>query len=296
MTTALQLFSSGSTFNAYVKAVNAVPMLTDEEEQEAGRRIKADPNDAGAIDALVMSHLRVVVSQARGFEGYGIPMEDLVQEGNMGLVSAAKKFDIDHGVRFVSYAYPWIKASIYEHILNNTRSLKIATTKAHRKLFFNLRSLRAKMTSQHGRNLAMTDAQVQEVAKTLNVKPEEVREMEKRLSWNEISLNSTSFDDDSGDDASEFTERLFLGTSNDEPSTVLERLEHETLLTTGVQEALAVLTDRERKVITDRWINVDDQGAHGKTLVELGVELGVSTERARQIEQAALKKMRKALS
>jgi len=273
-----------------VKAVNSVPLLTDEEEQEAGRRLKENPNDEKAIDTLVISHLRVVVSQARNFDGYGIPVEDLVQEGNIGLLSAAKKYNIDHGVKFVSYAYPWIKAGMYEYVLNNSRSLRIATTKAHRKLFFNLRSMRSKMVSQNGKNISMTDGQVQQIADALNVNPEDVKEMERRLSWNEVSLND-SFDDDREDNG-DFAANMFLGTLQDEPTRVLEELEHERMLTTGVKDALSSLNEREYKIITERWMNDDE----GKTLVELGKEFGVSTERARQIEQGALKKMRKALS
>ena len=281
---ALALGFSGSLGNidAYISAVNRLPMLTQEEETSLGRRLR-DENDLGAAQKLILSHLRLVVSIARGYLGYGLPHADLIQEGNIGLMKAVKRFNPDQGVRLVSYAMHWIKAEIHEYILKNWRLVKIATTKAQRKLFFNLRS--------HKEGLdAMTPDQVESLAKTLNVKREEVIEMETRLSGHDIALESPTDDDDDG----KFAPIAYLSSENSEPTKVLEAKQYDRLQTEGLETALNKLDPRSRRIVEARWLANDD--GSGATLHELADEFGVSAERVRQIEAAALKKMRGTLA
>jgi RNA polymerase sigma-32 factor len=280
---ALALGFSGSLGNieAYISAVNRIPMLTHEEEASLARNLR-EQNDLGAAQKLVMSHLRLVVSIARGYLGYGLPHADLIQEGNIGLMKAVKRFDPDQGVRLVSYAMHWIKAEIHEYILKNWRLVKVATTKAQRKLFFNLRS--------HKEGLdAMTQAQVDDLAHTLNVKREEVIEMETRMSGHDIALDAPTDDEDD-----KFAPIAYLSSEMNEPTKALEARQFDRLQSEGLETALSKLDARSRRIVEARWLANDD--GSGATLHELADEFGVSAERIRQIESAALKKMKGALA
>jgi RNA polymerase sigma-32 factor len=280
---ALTLGFSGSLGNldAYISAVNRLPMLTHEEEVALGKSLK-EKNDIKAAETLVTSHLRLVVSIARGYLGYGLPHGDLIQEGNIGLMKAVKRFDPDQGVRLVSYAMHWIKAEIHEYILKNWRLVKVATTKAQRKLFFNLRS--------HKQGLdAMSQAQIDELARVLNVKREEVIEMETRLSGRDIALEAPSDDEDD-----KFSPIAYLSSDNMEPTKVLEAEQVVRLQSEGLETALSKLDARSRRIVEARWLANDD--GSGATLHTLAEEFGVSAERIRQIEAAALKKMKGALA
>ena len=280
---ALALGFPGSLGNieAYISAVNRIPMLTHEEESSLARRLR-DQNDLAAAQKLVMSHLRLVVSIARGYLGYGLPHADLIQEGNIGLMKAVKRFDPDQGVRLVSYAMHWIKAEIHEYILKNWRLVKIATTKAQRKLFFNLRSHKESLD-------AMTPAQVEDLAKSLNVKREEVIEMETRMSGHDIALDAPSDDEDD-----KFAPIAYLSSDASEPTKALEAKQYDRLQSEGLAAALDKLDPRSRRIVEARWLANDD--GSGATLHELADEFGVSAERIRQIESAALKKMKGALA
>nr|WP_090187269.1 MULTISPECIES: RNA polymerase sigma factor RpoH [unclassified Duganella] len=280
---ALGLGFSGNLGNldAYISAVNRMPMLTHDEEISLAKRLK-EQADLGAAERLVTSHLRLVVSIARGYLGYGLPHGDLIQEGNIGLMKAVKRFDPDQGVRLVSYAMHWIKAEMHEYILKNWRLVKVATTKAQRKLFFNLRSHKTGLD-------AMTPAQIDQLAKTLNVKREEVIEMETRLSGRDIALESPTDDEDD-----KFAPIAYLSSEASEPTRVLEAEQVTRLQSEGLEEALGKLDARSRRIIESRWLANDD--GSGATLHTLAEEFGVSAERIRQIEAAALKKMKGALA
>ena len=280
---ALALGFSGNLGNidAYISAVNRLPMLTQEEEVSLARRWR-ESNDLAAAQGLVLSHLRLVVSIARGYLGYGLPHADLIQEGNIGLMKAVKRFDPDQGVRLVSYAMHWIKAEMHEYILKNWRLVKVATTKAQRKLFFNLRSHKEGLDS-------MTPAQVDALAKTLNVKREEVIEMETRLSGRDIALESPTDDEDD-----KFSPIAYLSSDSSEPSKVLEAQRFDRLQSEGLETALEKLDPRSRRIVEARWLANDD--GSGATLHELAEEFGVSAERIRQIEAVALKKMKGSLA
>jgi RNA polymerase sigma-32 factor len=281
--------------DAYISAVNRLPLLTLEQEQQAARRLR-DDNDLDAAGQLVMSHLRLVVSIARQYLGYGLPHGDLIQEGNVGLMKAVKRFDPDQGVRLVSYAMHWIKAEIHEYILKNWRMVKLATTKAQRKLFFNLRSrkqgFRADALNGDTHREVLSDNEVGVMARELNVKPEEVREMETRLSGGDVVLDPAPGDD--GEDS--FGPIAYLADATHEPTAVLESAQRDMLATEGVALAMSELDERSRRIVSERWLKVNDDGSGGMTLHELAAEYGVSAERVRQIEVAAMKKMRKALA
>jgi RNA polymerase sigma-32 factor len=256
-------------------------MLTEADEISLARRFR-DQEDLDAARQLVMSHLRLVVAIARGYLGYGLPHADLIQEGNIGLMKAVKRFDPERGVRLVSFAMHWIKAEIHEYILRNWRLVKIATTKAQRKLFFNLRSLK------QGLNTMGVD-EVNAVAAHLNVKPEEVIEMETRFSGADVSLEPLLDDDDE-----RFAPIAYLAADKSiEPSMQLERKEYDRLQDEGLQNALAGLDARSREIVQRRWLVDEDQPS--ATLHELAAEYGVSAERIRQIEAKALQKMKGAL-
>ena len=280
--------------DAYISAVNRMPMLTLEEEQSAARRLR-DDNDIDAAGQLVMSHLRLVVSIARQYLGYGLPHGDLIQEGNVGLMKAVKRFDPDQGVRLVSYAMHWIKAEIHEYVLKNWRMVKVATTKAQRKLFFNLRSrkqsFRAEALDGDTHREVLSDGEVGLMAQELRVKPEEVREMEARLSGGDVVLDPSP----SSDGEESYGPIAYLADTNHEPTAVLESAERDALATEGVARAMNELDERSRRIVTERWLKVNDDGSGGMTLHQLAAEYGVSAERVRQIEVAAMKKMRKAL-
>ncbi|HNJ46413.1 MAG TPA: RNA polymerase sigma factor RpoH, partial [Ottowia sp.] len=281
--------------DAYISAVNRLPMLTLEEEQRYARELR----DTGSLEAagrLVLSHLRLVVATSRQYLGYGLPHADLIQEGNVGLMKAVKRFDPDQGVRLVSYALHWIKAEIHEYILKNWRLVKVATTKAQRKLFFNLRSMKqgfkAELDADLAHRDALTEEQIDVVARELNVKPDEVREMETRLAGGDVLLDPAPADD--GEQA--FGPIAYLSDERHEPTAMLESAQRDVLATEGIATALRSLDERSRRIVTERWLNVNDDGSGGMTLHELAAEYGVSAERIRQIEVAAMKKMRTALA
>ena len=266
---------------AYISAVNHLPLLTPEEELSLARRLRNE-NDLAAAQALIVSHLRLVVSIARGYLGYGLPHADLIQEGNVGLMKAVKRFDPEQGVRLVSYAMHWIKAEIHEYILRNWRMVKLATTKAQRKLFFNLRSHKPGLD-------AMTPDQVDDLAATLKVKREEVIEMEMRMAGRDVALEAPSDDEDD-----HYAPISYLSAEHSEPHKVLEAKQFDHLQSEGLEAALAKLDDRSRRIVEARWLANDD--GSGATLHELADEFGVSAERIRQIETAAMKKMKASLA
>ena len=292
--TSLTLPALGN-LDAYISAVNRLPMLSPDEEQTLARQLRKD-NDLEAAGKLVLSHLRLVVSVSRKYLGYGLPHGDLIQEGNIGLMKAVKRFDPDQGVRLVSYALHWIKAEIHEYILKNWRMVKVATTKAQRKLFFNLRSMKqgfkAELDADLAHRDALTEEQIDVVARELQVKPAEVREMETRLSGGDVLLDPAPSDD--GEQA--FGPIAYLSDERHEPTAMIESAQRDALATEGIASALRGLDERSRRIVTERWLNVNDDGSGGMTLHELAAEYGVSAERIRQIEVAAMKKMRGALA
>jgi RNA polymerase sigma-32 factor len=267
-----------SSPESYVSAVNQIPMLTAERELELGRRLK-DSGDVTAASGLVLPHLRLVVSVARNYMGYGLPHADLVQEGNIGLMKAVKRFDPERGVRLASFAIHWIKAEIHEYILRNWRLMKIATTKAQRKLFFNLRSMKASTA-------ALTPKEIKQVAQTLNVKESDVIEMEQRLQGSDVSLEPSPTDSDEV-----VTPIAYLTDTSEGPAEVFEREQTEANKSKGLANALGSLDERSRRIIQARWLAESDP----KTLHELAGEFGVSAERIRQIESKAMQKMKKHL-
>jgi RNA polymerase sigma-32 factor len=266
---------------AYISAVNHLPLLTQEEELSLARRLRNE-NDLAAAQALIVSHLRLVVSIARGYLGYGLPHADLIQEGNVGLMKAVKRYDPEQGVRLVSYAMHWIKAEIHEYILRNWRMVKLATTKAQRKLFFNLRSHKPGLD-------AMTPDQVDDLAATLKVKREEVIEMEMRMAGRDVALEAPTDDEDD-----HYAPISYLSAEHSEPHKVLEAKQFDHLQSEGLEAALAKLDARSRRIVEARWLANDD--GSGATLHELAAEFGVSAERIRQIETAAMKKMKTSLA
>jgi RNA polymerase sigma-32 factor len=279
--------------DAYISAVNRIPLVTQEEEVELASRWR-DKGDIEAAGRLVLSHLRLVVSVSRQYLGYGLPQGDLIQEGNVGLMKAVKRFDPTQGVRLVSYALHWIKAEIHEYILKNWRMVKVATTKAQRKLFFNLRSMKQGLKSEAAdgetHRSTLTPSEIDLVARELRVKPEEVLEMETRLSGGDVALEPQN---DEGEES--YAPIAYLADETSEPTRVLESRHRDHLAGDGVMQALDVLDPRSRRIVEERWLKVNDDGSGGMTLHELAAEYGVSAERIRQIEAAAMKKMRKAL-
>lgn len=278
MTFALAVPSASGSIEAYIRSVNGFRILSQEEEIRLARSLREEGN-IDAARQLVLSHLRVVVAIARGYKGYGLPQADLIQEGNIGLMKAVKRYDPERGVRLVSFAVHWIKAEIHEFILRNWRLVKIATTKAQRKLFFNLRSMKTVLDT-------MNTDEVNAVAKQLGVKAEEVVEMETRFSGRDISLEPMSDDDE--DDT--FSPIAYL-TDGLEPQQLLETEETQRVRGEGLERALASLDSRSRRIIEARWLREKDTA----TLHDLADELGVSAERVRQIETKAMQKMRTAM-
>jgi len=272
----LPTISALDSLDQYMRTIKAFPVLTAEEEHSLATRLKAN-NDLEAAKGLIVSHLRLVASIARGYAGYGLPQADLIQEGNIGLMKAVKRFDPDRGVRLVSFAMHWIKAEIHEYIVRNWRLVKIATTKAQRKLFFNLRSMKQGAGS-------LQPEEVAHIARELKVKPEEVLEMESRMGGHEISLEGNS-DEDNEDN---FSPIAYLEDQRPEPSALLANLEDEHNQTTGLANALESLDERSRRIVQARWL----QEGSGSTLHDLAAEFGVSAERIRQIEQKAMEKMK----
>jgi RNA polymerase sigma-32 factor len=281
-TTHFVMPSASGSIEAYIQAANRMPMLSEGEEVALARRFR-DDQDLDAARQLITSHLRLVIAIARGYLGYGLPHADLIQEGNIGLMKAVKRFDPDRGVRLVSFAMHWIKAEIHEYILKNWRLVKIATTKAQRKLFFNLRSMKQSFAT-------LGPEQVQEIARKLGVKPEEVVEMETRMTGGDVALEPAGEDEEE-----RFAPIAYLAADTSvEPSAMLERKQYDRLQDEGLRDALAKLDDRSRTIVQRRWL-VED-GEEAATLHELAAEYGVSAERIRQIEAKAMQKMRGALA
>ncbi|MGQ0510537.1 MAG: RNA polymerase sigma factor RpoH [Betaproteobacteria bacterium] len=271
--------TGAGSIEAYIQAVHRFPMLSLEDEQALARRLRNN-DDLDAARQLVLSHLRLVVSVARGYLGYGLPHADLIQEGNIGLMKAVKRFDPRRGVRLVSFAIHWIKAEIHEYILRNWRLVKVATTKAQRELFFNLRSMKQGLGP-------LTAEEIRQVATTLKVKPEEVAEMETRLSGRDIA-----FEADNDDEDAPYAPAHYLAADPAaEPSLVLETEEDGKVESAGLQSALAALDPRSRRIVEARWLKEKD----GATLHELAAEFKVSAERIRQLEAKAMEKMRHVL-
>ena len=266
------------SLEAYIQTVNRFPMLTAQEERALALRWR-EKQDLNAARQLVLSHLRLVVAVARGYLGYGLPHADLIQEGSIGLMKAVKRFDPDRNVRLVSFAIHWIRAEIHEYILRNWRLVKLATTKAQRKLFFNLRSMKTGLAP-------MSTKDVDRVASELRVKPEEVVEMETRLSGQEIAFEADH------DDEEAYAPVHYLAADRDaEPLSQLEAKESEEVRSAGLEEALKSLDPRSRRIIEARWLREKD----ARTLHELAAEFKVSAERIRQIEAKALEKMKKVM-
>ncbi|MFC6051507.1 RNA polymerase factor sigma-32 [Acinetobacter sp. Ac_877] len=277
----LSLSAPGSNLGAYISTVNQIPILTAEQEKELADRYFYD-QDLDAAKMLVMSHLRFVVHIARSYAGYGLPQGDLIQEGNLGLMKAVKRFDPTMGVRLVSFAVHWIKAEIHEYVIRNWRIVKIATTKAQRKLFFNLRSL--KKSSKK-----LTLAEAQSIAKDLNVTAEQVLEMEGRLTAYDAAFEASGDDDDEG--STYVAPALYLEDNRYDPANLVENEDYEEQSTAALHDAMGQLDDRSRTILQRRWLD-DDKS----TLHELAAEYNVSAERIRQLEKNAMEKIKVAMS
>lgn len=276
----LPVLAASDSLEHYSRLIKTYPILTAEEEYSLAVKLKTE-DDLEAARQLIVSHLRLVASIARGYTGYGLPQSDLIQEGNIGLMKAVKRYNPERGVRLVSFAMHWIKAEIHEYIVRNWRLVKIATTKAQRKLFFNLRSMKKGIGT-------LQPSEVAHIARELNVKPEEVIEMESRLGGHEISLEA-NIDDDSDDN---FSPIAYLQDESLEPLEAIQAKQNAIAETTGLAKALESLDERSRRVVEARWLQEKDS----KTLHELAGEFGVSAERIRQIEQKAMQKMKNMLA
>ena len=277
----LSLSAPGVNLGAYISTVNQIPILTAEQEKELAERYYYE-QDLDAAKLLVMSHLRFVVHIARSYAGYGLPQGDLIQEGNLGLMKAVKRFDPNMGVRLVSFAVHWIKAEIHEYVIRNWRIVKIATTKAQRKLFFNLRSLK-----KSSKKLTLEEAQ--SIAHDLNVTPEQVLEMEGRLTAYDAAFEASNDDDDEG--SSYVAPALYLEDNRYDPARLIENEDYEEQSTSALHEAMEQLDDRSRSILQRRWL--DDEKS---TLHELAAEYNVSAERIRQLEKNAMEKIKVAMS
>lgn len=271
----LPIPSVGGSLESYIQTVNRFPLLTQEQEKEYARRFRQE-NDLEAARELVVSHLRVVVAIARSYMGYGLPQADLIQEGNIGLMKAVKRFDPERGVRLVSFAVHWIRAEIHEFVLRNWRIVKIATTKAQRKLFFNLRSLKQGLGTMGAEDVAA-------MARQLGVKTQEVVEMETRLGGHDIALEPLGEEEEDS-----FAPISYLTAEDAEPARLLEQEETARLRSTGLSQAIDRLDARSRRIIEARWLTEKDPA----TLHDLAAEFGVSAERIRQIESKALARMK----
>lgn len=271
----LPIPSAVGSLESYIQSVNRFPVLSETEERTLATRLKTE-NDLDAARRLVLSHLRIVVSVARGYAGYGLPQADLIQEGNIGLMKAVKRYDPERGVRLVSFALHWIRAEIQEFVVRNWRLVKIATTKSQRKLFFNLRSMKSGLAP-------LKPQQISEIAQQLNVSEADVVKMESRFAGHEIALEPTGSDEDES-----YSPIHYLADNADhEPSRILEHAEHEHLQTSGLCHALSELDERSRRIVEARWLREENPA----TLHELAAEFNVSAERIRQIEQKAMGKM-----
>jgi RNA polymerase sigma-32 factor len=272
----LPIPSAVGSLESYVQTVNRFPILSQEREFALATRFKSE-NDLDAARELVLSHLRVVVSVARGYAGYGLPQADLIQEGNIGLMKAVKRYDPERGVRLVSFALHWIRAEIHEFVVRNWRLVKIATTKSQRKLFFNLRSMKQGLEP-------LKPQQISEIAEQLKVSEHDVVDMEARFAGHEVALEPAGSDDDES-----YAPINYLADNTEhEPSQILETAEREKLQTSGLSNALAGLDERSRRIVEARWLCEEGSGA---TLHDLAAEFKVSAERIRQIEQKAMSKM-----
>lgn len=267
----------GQGLAQYIQAVNAAPVLSAEEERELAIRYRND-DDLEAARQLVLSQLRHVVRVARGFMGYGLPMADLIQEGNIGLMKAVKRFDPTREVRLVSFAVHWIRAEIYDFVLRNWRIVKVATTKAQRKLFFNLRKSRTRLGW-------MKEDEIDALAEKLDVNPATVREMESRMNSNDIAFDLLASDDN---DEKNVAPAQFLSDSSNEPGLIIDQIDHENSQKEQLQTAIETLDDRSKDIVMRRWLDEDGK----PTLHELADEYGISAERIRQIEKRALEKMK----
>ncbi|MFW1858087.1 RNA polymerase factor sigma-32 [Acinetobacter defluvii] len=277
----LSLSAPGVNLGAYISTVNQIPILTAEQEKELAERYFYD-QDLDAAKMLVMSHLRFVVHIARSYAGYGLPQGDLIQEGNLGLMKAVKRFDPSMGVRLVSFAVHWIKAEIHEYVIRNWRIVKIATTKAQRKLFFNLRSLK-----KSSKKLTLEEAK--SIANDLNVTPEQVLEMEGRLTAYDAAFEAQGDDDDEG--STHVAPALYLEDNRYDPARLVEEEDYEDQSTSALHDAMEQLDDRSRNILQRRWLD-DDKS----TLHELAAEYNVSAERIRQLEKNAMEKIKVAMS
>jgi len=286
MTTAVAKFNHDlalagpvGSLDAYIQGVGAIPVLSKEDEQDLARRLREDEDLEAARD-LVMAHLRFVVHIAKGYTGYGLPLNDLIQEGNVGLMKAVKRFDPEYDVRLVSFAVHWIRAEIHEFVLKNWRIVKVATTKAQRKLFFNLRKKKKTLAW-------LTAAETKAVAKDLGVKVAEVTEMEKRLHSRDAIFDPTP----DLDDERNFTPAAYLPSPDADPAVQVEKTDWNDDATTRMTAALDILDDRSRRILEERWLTEDKM-----TLHELAAEYGISAERIRQLEVNAIKKLRNAMA
>jgi RNA polymerase sigma-32 factor len=285
MTTAIAKFNNDlvlagpvGSLDAYIQAVGTIPVLSKEDEQTLANRFR-DHNDLDAARDLVMAHLRFVVHIAKGYTGYGLPLNDLIQEGNVGLMKAVKRFDPDYDVRLVSFAVHWIRAEIHEFVLKNWRIVKVATTKAQRKLFFNLRKAK--------KSLAWLSAdETEAVAKDLGVSVKEVTEMEKRLHSRDAIFDPTP----DADDDHNFTPAAYLPSPESDPALLVETADWNSDATTRMASAMKTLDDRSRHILEKRWLTDDKM-----TLHELAAEYGISAERIRQLESNAINKLRNAM-
>ena len=275
----LALAGPVGSLDAYIQGVGAIPVLSKEDEQDLARRLR-DDEDLEAARDLVMAHLRFVVHIAKGYTGYGLPLNDLIQEGNVGLMKAVKRFDPEYDVRLVSFAVHWIRAEIHEFVLKNWRIVKVATTKAQRKLFFNLRKKKKTLAW-------LTAAETEAVAKDLGVKVAEVTEMEKRLHSRDAIFDPTP----DLDDERNFTPAAYLPSPDADPAVQVEKSDWNNDATTRMTAALKILDDRSRRILEERWLTEDKM-----TLHELAAEYGISAERIRQLEVNAIKKLRNAMA
>ena len=265
----------------YIQAAFSVPVLSAERERDLAVRLR-DTGDLEAARELVMSHLRFVVRIARGYSGYGLALGDLVQEGNIGLMKAVKRFDPDAGVRLVSYAVHWVRAEMHEFILRNWRIVKVATTKAQRKLFFNLRSKKQRLGW-------LNQDEVNAVAEDLGVKPETVLEMESRLSGSDIGYDLTAADDD--EDSNHFAPAAYLTDESNDPALTIEQDDWESEASNSLSSAMQQLDDRSRTILQERWL-----AEKKSTLHDLAARYDVSAERIRQLEKNAIGKLKKSLT
>lgn len=277
--TPLALPQAPGDLEAFIRAANQAPILTPEREHELAVRLR-DEGDVDAARELVMSHLRLVISIARQYLGYGLPFSDLIQEGNIGLMKAVKRFNPDHGTRLVTFAMTWIRSEIQEYVIRNWRLVRVATTKSQRKLFFNLRSLKDDTK-------ALRPNDIDRIAETLDVKPAEVAEMERRMGGAEMTIDEPA----SGEDES-FAPEDWLYSEADEPIQKIEDAHRESILDEGLRSAIEKLDERSRRIIQERWLYNEVEGKKGATLADLSKEFGVSQERVRQIEKKALEQLK----